>query len=243
MRDRWPFRVTGDTGVIAPGARRSGAADGAMTILRLDHLTIIAPSLAEGVSHVRECLDIDIPFGGAHREMGTHNHLLRLGNDVFLEVIAIDPAAPAPAMAGWFGLGDARLVRSAWSEGLRLRARVASTDDLDAVLARHGGLLGRKTRVSRGDRTWLFAVRPDGSLPASGAAPCVIDWEGRGSPARAMPDLGARLASFTIEHPNPVEVDNLYAELGIIGGPDVRKGLRIRYRATIDTPAGLKTLA
>jgi len=146
-------------------------------------------------------------------------------------------------MARWFGLDDAGSVRSAWSEGLRLRAWVASTDDLGAVLGRHGELIGRKRRVSRGERTWLFAVRPDGSLPAGGAAPCVIDWEGRASPAGWMLDQGARLASFTIEHPNPVEVDNLYAELGIIGGPDVRKGARIRYRATIDTPAGLKTLA
>ncbi|HEX2656226.1 MAG TPA: VOC family protein, partial [Xanthobacteraceae bacterium] len=40
-------------------------------MLRLDHLTIIAPSLAEGVDHVRACLDIEMPFGGAHPQMGT----------------------------------------------------------------------------------------------------------------------------------------------------------------------------
>jgi hypothetical protein len=34
--------------------------------LKLDHLTIIAPSLAEGVNHVRSCVDIDVPYGGAH---------------------------------------------------------------------------------------------------------------------------------------------------------------------------------
>lgn len=213
-----------------------------MTIMELDHLTIIAPSLAEGVSHVSECLDIDIPFGGVHREMGTHNHLLRLGDDVFLEVIAVDPAGPAPAIPRWFGLDDARSVRSAWNEGRRLRGWVARTDDIDTVLARHGGLLGRKRRVSRGDRSWLFAVRLDGSLPADGAAPCVIDWEGRATPARAMPDLGARLAAFRIEHPDPAEVENLYAELEIIGGPEVCESARLRFRATIETRAGAKTL-
>lgn len=210
--------------------------------MELDHLTIIAPSLAEGVSHVSECLDIDIPFGGVHREMGTHNHLLRLGDDVFLEVIAVDPAGPAPAMARWFGLDDARAVRSAWSEGRRLRAWVVRTHPIAAALARHGGLLGRETRVSRGDRSWLFAVRPDGSLPADGAAPSVIDWEGRATPARAMPDLGARLTAFAIEHPNTVEVENLFVKLGIVGAPEVREGERLLYRATIETPAGAKTL-
>lgn len=211
-------------------------------MLELDHLTIIAPSLAEGVSHVRECLNIDIPFGGAHREMGTHNHLLRFSDGVFLEVIAVNPNAQAQTEPRWFGLDDARAVRSAWSEGRRLRGWVARTNDLDTVLASHGGLLGCKRRVSRGDRSWMFAVRPDGSLPADGVAPSVIDWEQRGTPAPMMPDLGAGLVAFAIEHPHPEEVENLYTELGIMGGPEVREGARFRYLAKIKTRSGVKEL-
>lgn len=62
-------------------------------MLQLDHLTVIAPCLAEGVAHVRTCLDIDVPFGQRHQDMGTHNHRLRLGESVYLEMIAIDPGA------------------------------------------------------------------------------------------------------------------------------------------------------
>lgn len=32
-------------------------------MLKLDHITVIAPTLAEEVAHVRQCLDIDVPFG------------------------------------------------------------------------------------------------------------------------------------------------------------------------------------
>ncbi|HVI91731.1 MAG TPA: VOC family protein [Dongiaceae bacterium] len=46
-------------------------------LLKLDHLTVIAPTLTEGVSHVQNCLDLDIPFGTHHDYMGTHNHRLR----------------------------------------------------------------------------------------------------------------------------------------------------------------------
>ncbi len=70
-------------------------------MLQLDHLSIIAPSLADGVAHVRACLDIDVPYGRVHPDMGTHNHLLRLGDDVYLEIIAVDPersAAAAPPL-------------------------------------------------------------------------------------------------------------------------------------------------
>ena len=60
-------------------------------MLKLDHITVIAPSLAEGVSHVRTCLDLDVPFGQRHAYMGTHNHLLQLGDTVYLEIVALDP--------------------------------------------------------------------------------------------------------------------------------------------------------
>ncbi|SHI35202.1 Glyoxalase-like domain-containing protein [Roseomonas rosea] len=206
--------------------------------MELDHLVLIAPSLAEGVAHLRAALGLEIPYGGAHPEMGTHNHLLRLGERVFLEVIAVDPAAPAPAHPRWFGLDDAAAVRAEWDAGRRLRAWVARSTALDPLLAAHGGLLGQAMRVSRGDRQWRFAVRPDGALPADGAAPCVIDWGERGCPAAAMPDLGARLESFTIEHPDPARLRALHAALGLSAGPELRQGPAIRLRAIIGTPSG-----
>jgi hypothetical protein len=211
-------------------------------MLRLDHMAIVAPTLREGVDHVRACLDLDIPYGGAHGEMGTHNHLLRLGDESYLEVIAIDPAAGPPIARRWFGLDDVEAVRADWEAGRRLRAWVARTDDLDAVLARHGDLLGRKIRASRGDRSWLFALREDGALPADGAAPCVIDWGARGSPAPGMPDLGARLKDFRIEHPDHAGVAALYQSLDVANPPGIEWGARLRYRATIQTAAGEKAL-
>lgn len=212
-------------------------------MLKLDHLTIIAPSLEAGAAHVRDKLGIDMPVGGKHPLMGTHNLLLRLSNEVFLEVIAVDPTADRPGRPRWFGLDNGDAVRAAWDEGRRLRGWVAQTSDLDAVLAQHGSVLGEKTRLSRGDRTWLFAVPPDGSLPVDGIAPSAMDWEERGSPASTMPDLAVKLLSFQIEHPEPDQVTELYARLGVINPPEVRKGAQLRYRARTGTPAGVKELS
>jgi len=211
-------------------------------MLTLDHLTVIAPSLAAGVEHVGAHLGIDMPYGGAHSEMGTHNHLLRLGDDLFLEVIATDANACAPAGPRWFGLDHPGTVQSAWDEGLRLRGWVARTTDLDAVLAAHGDLLGRRTSVSRGDRSWSFSVREDGLLPAEGVAPSVIAWGNRGCPASAMPDFGARLVTFVIEHPDPSWVKDLYTSLEVENPPEVHKGQQVRHWAVIDTPNGTKEL-
>ncbi len=68
-------------------------------MLKLDHLTVIAPTLAEGVLHVKSCLGLDVPFGTRHDYMGSHNHRLQLGNSVYLEIVALDLAGIAPDRA------------------------------------------------------------------------------------------------------------------------------------------------
>lgn len=211
-------------------------------MLKLDHLVIIAPSLEAGAAHVRGQLGIEMASGGKHPQMGTHNLLLRLGEEVFLEVIAIDRAARRPNRPRWFGLDDTKAVKAAFDDGRRLRGWVARTGDLQGVLARHGDLLGQRTHVSRGDRDWGFSLLPDGALPAGGVVPPAIDWGGAASPARAMPDLGARLLSFEIEHPDPDLVSGLYRRLDLVNPPKVLKGRRFRYRATIATETGIKEL-
>lgn len=209
----------------------------------LDHLTVIAPTLADGVAHVRTCLGIDMPFGRQHPDMGTHNHLLKLGEDVYLEVIAVDPAAPRPAHARWFGAGRSGGGAAGVEQRPAPARRVARTQQMDALLAQHGPLLGRKMQLSAGTAPpYFFAIPPGGALPLAGVAPSVIDRGVRPPPIAAMPDLGARLLRFTIGHPEPAMVEDLYATLGVANAPQVLRGDTVRYRAEINTPGGLKTL-
>lgn len=210
-------------------------------MLQLDHITVIAPTLADGVAHVRACLDIDVPFGRQHPYMGTHNHLLRLGDSVYLEIIAVDPAAPRPARPRWFGLDDQIAVRAAWDRGLRLRGWVARTEDIDAVLPEHEDVLGRKIELS-GSTPFFFAVPDDGSLPLGGVAPSVIDRRGRPPTMAAMADRDARLQSLIIEHPDPEQVGALYRRLRIDAPPEIRQAGHFRYRALIRTPGGMRAL-
>ena len=212
-------------------------------MLQLDHITIIAPSLAEGVAHVRVCLDIDVPFGRLHRDMGTYNHLLRLGESVYLEIIAVNPGAPRPTRPRWFGLDDQNAVRAAWDSGFRLRGWVARTTDIDSVLSKREGLLGNKTRLSGGDSFFFFSIPADGSLPLGGVAPSVIDRRGRPPSVASMADLGAELRAIIIEHPNPDDVADLYGKLGVDVPPEVQRGVYFRYRAMIQTPGGLRELS
>lgn len=211
-------------------------------MLKLDHLTVIAPTLIEGASHVRECLDLDVPFGTRHGYMGTHNHRIQLGNAVYLEIIALDPEGTAPDRRRWFGLDDQDNVRFDWNEGRRLRGWVANTDAIDVVVSAHGAIFGDKVPLPTLNPTFAFTIPKDGSLPLDGAAPSIIDHQGDPTSMSSIPDLGARLRSLTLEHPDPTAVETLYRELAVDHPPALVRAPKLRYRALIETPTGVKEL-
>lgn len=208
----------------------------------IDHIAVIAPDLVAGVAWMHEALGVTMLAGGKHPEMGTHNCLVGLGANVYLEVIAADPDAPRPGHHRWFGLDDREAVERHWCEGRRLRGYVARCTDLAATIGAEGETFGSPMRISRGDRHWLFATRADGELPMGGALPCLIDWGQRGTPAPSMPDLGLRLQSLSVETPDPDAVHAALDTIGVTRRPEIRRGPQVRLTATIATPTGVCVL-
>lgn len=210
-------------------------------MLKLDHITVIAPTLAEGVAHVRDRLDIDVPFGTRHDYMGTHNHRLQLGDRTYLEIVARDPAGISPGRARWFGVDNPETVRSDWDEGRRLRGWVASTTAIEEAVSRHP-VFGDVVPLPGGRPLFAFSIPADGSLPLDGAAPSLIDHRGSPTSFARIPDLGARLCSLSLEHPDPAAIETLYRDLAIDRPPAIVEGAEVRYRAEIETPSGVKEL-
>jgi Glyoxalase-like domain len=208
----------------------------------LDHLAVIAPDLASGVAWVRDVLGVEPPRGGAHPQMGTHNHLLRLGDGVFLEVIAIDPDAAKPPHRRWFGLDDQAGVERNWRAGRRLRCYVARCHGVAETIGERTDVFGAPMRLSRGDRTWTFGVRADGELPLGGALPHLMDWGERRNPAPIMPDFGLALREFTVETSDPGAVQSALDAIGMAGRPNIRCADALRLSARIETPQGMRTL-
>jgi hypothetical protein len=163
-------------------------------MLWLDHLAVTAGSLDAGVAAVEDALGLPLgPAVGRHPAMGTHNRLIGCG-DLYLEVIAIDPEAPALGHPRWFRM-DGR------SGSPRLTNWIARTDDLDRALEEAPAFAGAPMALSRGPFRWRMAVPPDGRLPFDDAFPALIAWEGAAHPARALPDAGLRLTRLTVTHP------------------------------------------
>lgn len=158
--------------------------------MRLDHLAIAAETLEDGVAWAEAVFGVPFLPGGKHARFGTHNRLLGLADEIYLEVIAIDPSAE-PVGPRWFGLdhfkGPPRLVN--W---------ICEPDDFEHWL-RHGM---EAVAMSRGDLRWDMGAPPDGSLPAGGGFPTILRWHTDTPPGRSLPPSGCALRKLTVRHPD-----------------------------------------
>jgi hypothetical protein len=203
---------------------------------RLDHLTVVAPTLEAGAAHVEAALGVRPGAGRSHPGMATHNLLLALGPDVYLEVISADPQAAPATRPRWFGLDHVLPASPA-----RLAAWVASTDDIaEAAVAE----LGTVETMRREHRAWQMTVRADGSLPLDGAAPLLIQRAAGADPMAALPPTGLVLRCLRIRHPEPARVRDLFAGIGLVAQSkiSVTHGDTCSLAAWVDTPFGPRVL-
>lgn len=206
-----------------------------------DHLVVAAATLEQGVEYIRDLLGVAPAGGGAHEAQGTHNRLLRLGWDHYLEVIAVEPGARAPATPRWFGL-DSPALQAALAARPRLVTWVARTPDIAATAARGSADLGHIRPMSRGALRWRITLTDDGSVPAGGLVPPLIQWDSAPHPASSLPDAGCELLALEGVHPDPGAVQSALRSLGLGPWLRVRDGGKPGLRASIRTPAGTRVL-
>lgn len=213
-----------------------------MTVF-VDHLVIAAASLAQGAAWCEATLGVAPGPGGRHPLMGTHNRLLKIASeacpDAYLEIIAIDPEAPPPTRARWFGLDDAALQARLAAEGPRLVHAVARSTMLDmhrwgliTVGLAPGEPIAAHRDTPAGRLAWQILVREDGQLLCGGALPTLIQWQGT-HPATAMPASGVTLKALTLRGVPPRARD----VLRLRGATVQAEGLPA-LEATFATPLG-----
>jgi hypothetical protein len=210
----------------------------------LDHLVVAAHTLDQGVAHVQAILGIEMPAGGAHPRMGTHNHLLRLGDALFLEVIAIDRAAPAPDRPRWFQLDDPAL-QAELRIAPRLLTWVVRTARVADTVEACRWPLGAIEAMARGALRWQITFSRDGALVDGGMLPLVIEWAEDAHPAGRMRDLGCSLERFEAVHPDPASYGRDLASIGADRHVAIRAlapGARPHLVAHIRTPHGIRVL-
>ncbi|PCI86765.1 MAG: hypothetical protein COB24_08420 [Hyphomicrobiales bacterium] len=169
-----------------------------------DHIAIAANSLEQGVEFISQKFAVKIPFGGTHDQMGTHNHLMQIGDGIFLELITINPIAhpPKAPQQRWFDLDNPSL-QNQLKQSPKLVTWVARTANLKAELQNLNQDIGKIHHVTRGNLTWQITIPKNGQLTENGLFPTLIEWQNNQTPAPNMADLGIKLTSFTLTHPHP----------------------------------------
>ena len=205
-------------------------------MLELDHLAVAAETLAEGVEYVEDLLGVKMTPGGKHPLMGTHNQLLSLGPRAYLEVIAIDPGAPAPAHPRWFDLDR-------FSGAPRMTNWIARTDDLAGARAKAPDGVGDELALSRGDLRWRMLVPDDGILPFDGAYPALISWDGSAHPAAMLAYADCLFESLRIDHPDSENVTRSLEPVLDMDGISIKTTEKLRLTAEVRTKNGLIELS
>ncbi len=206
----------------------------------IDHLVITAPSLAIGVEYVRDVLGVPLQAGGEHARMGTHNCLLKLGKTMYLEVISINPAAPAPDRPRWFRLDEKTLNTTP-----RLVTWVARTNEIRLASAAAPDLFGNIESMSRGHWNWLITIPDDGSLPFDGIAPTLIEWSTETHPATSLADAGCSLVRLEGFHQQAARIKDLLQSISFQDEftiSFISPGERPYLTAQIKTPSGVRQL-
>jgi len=200
-------------------------------ISSIDHLVVTAPTLESGAAWIQQQLGCALQPGGQHPRMGTHNQLLRIGADCYLEVLAIDPAATAPAQPRWFGLDHATPSMP------RLAAWVMRTNHIHELAPLAPADLGPVQSMQRGDLEWLITIPTDGACPMGGTLPPLIQWQTNKPPAARLPESPLTLLGLKLKHPEADRLRAWFDRAGLTGplelirsGPGEATGLTAGFR-------------
>lgn len=197
-----PGRPQGELRNAQHGSAPVSVATVTVHAVEVDHLVVAARNLAEGAAWCADTLGIAPDPGGRHDGMGTHNRLLNITSDryprAYLEIIALDPGAPAPRRTRWFDL-DQAILQAALINGPRLIHWVARCGNVQAACDAlrtagidRGAVVQAQRQTPYGMLQWKIALRDDGQRLFDGALPTLIEW-GASHPTDKLPHRGVTL--------------------------------------------------
>mmetsp|Transcript_8997 Transcript_8997/g.16238 ORF Transcript_8997/g.16238 Transcript_8997/m.16238 type:complete len:235 (+) Transcript_8997:42-746(+) len=231
------------------------------SLLEIDHLVWVVPSLPEGIAAFEALTGVAPTIGGQHQGIGTHNALLSFGDGRYLELLARDPAQESGLP--WLGV-DVPAQPCLTTFCARLRGGgEQSASTLEEFIARvqasgyDAGLVDAMSRQTQEGKTvrWRLAARNHKSgyahLPGGGLIPFLIDWSPNElpHPSQTAPS-GCTLVAMRAWHPDPASVVPVLSSMGATGcfesdkdGSCVGQGDQPRIEIVLDTPKGRVTLS
>ena len=152
---------------------------------KLDHIVIGAFTLEEGTKFVEGKLQSKLSDIGYHENLGTHNRVIRIDDNVYLEVIAINPQSRNLKVRNCFNLDNSKL-QSKLKKSPQIISYVIENNDIN-ILKYYDPFF----EVSRANYRWQFAMPSykknilNDDIIESGIIPSLISWKSE-NPIRHM---------------------------------------------------------
>ena len=203
----------------------------------IDHIVYVTQDLEAGIREITRMTGVSPVYGGKHPDQGTHNALMAIGDQQYLEILSPDPDNQNVSLPRWMGVdlpGEPTISRWAVkSDNIRKDVRLLANIDEKFTHIKEG-----RRKTSDGKLlTWELSV----PLPAPRieAVPFLIDWKDSAHPASSLNCI-CRIATLQIYHPNPENIapvlQQLQTELSIF--PSDTMAIRL----TLECPNGLISL-
>ena len=164
----------------------------------LDHIVFGSFTLDEGTKFVENILQAKLSEIGYHKDIGTHNRVIRISEKVYLEVIAIDPKTSKLNNRKWFNLDNSKL-QSKLKKSPQVIGYVIENDNMNITK-----YYDPFFESSRDIYKWQFAMPTfknnilDCEIIEAGMIPSLISWKSD-KPVYQMKKNQFELISLEIE--------------------------------------------
>ena len=179
---------------------------------RIDHIVIGSADLISGTKILENKLSTKFSSGGEHKIMGTHNNLLKLQSNIYLEVIATNPNANKPSRQRWFSL-DETGIKEKIKKSPRLLCWVVEVDDIEDTAKKCGYNPGETLLLSRDELTWKVTVPSNGKLVENGVLPVLIQWPSNQHPSKKLNNSKVSINKISLFHPEPHKIRSIISNL------------------------------
>jgi len=201
---------------------------------KIDHIVYAVPDLEVAINEFEKLSGVRPVFGGYHTTKGTKNAIVNLGNDCYLEILAIDEENASVTPPRWMGIDFIKTPQiTRWS--LKSNQLNQDSEILQKYHAEMGIIQSGQRKTNTGELTWEMILPL--ATPAVELIPFMTDWQNSTvHPTHNLPQQ-CKLIDLAFTHPNPTVIQSVFDELGV--DIIVQKGEKATIRANIQSSNGL----
>jgi len=202
---------------------------------KIDHIVYAVLNLEEAMQWFEKLTRIAPIFGGFHTTQGTKNALVNLGNNCYLELLAIDKQNTAITAPRWMGIDQITAPQiTRWS--LKTNQSTKDSKVLKAYDAKMGQIQGGQRKMTNGELLVWDMIMPLAN-PAVEIIPFMTDWQKSTThPTLQLPQQ-CELLSLQLIHPTPLQLQAALNKLEI--KLKIKQGENPAIRTRIKCPVGV----